>query len=818
MSADCSPASVRCSMSMHGATRAAVGRLVRSGNRHAKLIAGLVLLAAPAAAAIAADSRTFNVAPGELGNVLVVFGEQAGMSVGLTDPALARRHSPGARGRLSNRQALKRLLTGTGARFVQIDARSVRIVAATIAAPPSPSQPQRPAVPIDTAPIDLPQIVVTASKQATLLLDYAGTATIIDFGADKLARESTQGTAAIVARMPVMASTDLGPGRNKIFIRGVADSSFNGSSPATIGQYLGDVRLTYNAPDPALNLYDMRGVEVLEGPQGTLYGTGAIGGIIRLVPNQPDLRNNGATASIGGIAVAHGERGYDAAGMLNIVVIPGHAALRAVAYAAREPGYIDDPSRQLSDINRTNSRGGRAALRVDPGDDWSVTIGGAMQNIEARDGQYALRQLPPLTRNSVIDQPFDNDYGLVYLTASRAISGAQLTTTTSFVRHDVDTVYDATVDALSPPRQFAEALSIRLFSHETRLSRRSSAGSWVVGLSGLMARDRTTRTLGDPASPLPITGVRNVNTEVAAFGQYSHHLAAGLTATVGGRLSYVHSTGEVLDDAGIDADEPKRSQVKFSPTLALAWKPGDRFLAYLHAQSAFRPGLLEVAPAGATVNAQRIEPDSLSMVELGARFGEPGRDRLSFAASVAAARWTDIQSDLIDTTGLPYTTNIGDGRILSFEAQAGWRISPALNLEAALFLNDSKLSRPASSFVTADERELPNIPHVGARLAGSYRTRIDPNTELTIDGAVRYVGASKLGIGDPLEVAQGKYFNTSVGARLAYGAIGLSLDVTNLSDVRGNRFAFGNPFGLEQRNQITPLVPRRVRIGLDVRF
>lgn len=817
MRPECLPASVRCSTSTRVEANAG-GRSARPGTHRASIIVGVVLMIVPFCPAAAADGRTFNIAPGELGGALVAFGEQAGMSVGLNDPSLARRRSAGARGRLSNRQALRRILAGTGAQFIQIDARTVRITASKIFAKPRPSIPPREVAPVDTAPTDTPEIIVTASKQETPLRNYSGTATILDLDADQLARDSAQGTASIVARMPVLASTNLGPGRNKIFIRGVADSSFNGSSPATIGQYLGDVRLTYNAPDPALNLYDIRRVEVLEGPQGTLYGTGAIGGIIRLVPHQPDLRDNGASGSIGGVSVAHGDQGFDAAGMLNLVVIPGRLAVRAVAYAADEPGYIDDPSRHLSNVNRTKNHGGRAALRVEPGDDWAVTIGGAMQNIAAQDGQYALRGLPPLQRSSLLDQPFDNDYGLAYLTANRRIWGAQLTTTTSLVRHDVDTVYDATVDSTSQPRQFTETLAIRLFSHETRLSRSSSAESWVIGVSGLMARDRTTRTLGDPAAPRPITGVRNVNSEIAAFGQYTRMIAPNLTATVGGRLSYTHSSGEVLDDTNADANEPARSELRFLPTFALAWNVGGRFIAYAHAQSAFRPGLLEVSPVGADLDTQRIEPDSLSMVELGARYGERSRDRLSFAASVSAARWTDIQSDLIDTTGLPYTTNIGDGRILSFEAQVSWGISKALNLDAALFFNDSRLAKPAPDFATADELELPNIPHLGARIAARYRARIDKRTEVTIDGAARYVGASLLGIGEPLDVSQGKYVNTSIGARLSRGAIGMSIDVANLLDARGNRFAFGNPFGIAQRNQVTPLIPRRVRVGVDFRF
>src|SRR6478735_219841 len=85
-----------------------------------------------------------------------------------------------------------------------------------------------------------------------------------------------QGTEGVIARLPMLASTNLGTGRNKVFIRGIADSSFNGPSQSLVGQYLGDVRLSYNAPDPDVQLYDFKRVEVLEGPQGTLYGAGSL--------------------------------------------------------------------------------------------------------------------------------------------------------------------------------------------------------------------------------------------------------------------------------------------------------------------------------------------------------------------------------------------------------------------------------------------------------------------------------------------------------------------------------------------------------------
>ena len=778
----------------------------------------LALLSWPAVPACAAETRMFNIAPGQLGGVLVAFGAQAQMTVGLNDPILATRRSPGARGRLSRYQALKRILAGTGARYENIDANTVRIVSSPGSEARSRRAPAVGPAAIPAQPLQSADIVVTASKQNTILRNYAGTVSILELDPEEVARESSNGTASIIDRLPILASTNLGPGRNKIFIRGVADSSFNGASPATVGQYLGDVRLTYNAPDPDLNLYDMERVEVLEGPQGTLYGTGSLGGIMRLVPNPPSLRENAASLSIGAITVAHGGEGGDAAGMANIVLVPDTIALRAVAFSAIEPGYIDDPLRGLSNINRTKSAGGRAAIELRPGDGWRLTIGGATQNIRSRDGQYVLRGSPSLERNSVAAQPFDNDFGLVYLTARKSFGGAELTTTTSFVRHDVDSTFDATADASSGPRVFNEQLAIHLFSHETRLSGVSGRDSWVVGVSGFLARDRTERMLGDPIAPMMIIGVRNSNSEIAGFGQYSHQIAPRVTATLGGRLSNTHSAGKLLDTPDTETGEPTRNELRFSPTVALAWKMDDHFLVYAHAQSAFRPGLLEVAAAGETPVGKRVDSDSLSMIELGVRFGRRGIDRFTFDASAAHERWSDIQSDLIDDSGLPFTTNIGDGRITSFEANASWRIASSLTLDASLFLNSSRLAKPAPGFAAADERDLPNIARAGGRFAASYQHRLDSRTALSLDGAIRYVGHSELGIGAPLDVSQGNYLDTAIGGRLSRGALGLSVDVTNLADARGNRFSYGNPFGIELRNQVTPLVPRRLRVGIDVRF
>jgi hypothetical protein len=168
--------------------------------------------------------------------------------------------------------------------------------------------------------------------------------------------------------------------------------------------------------------------------------------------------------------------------MINAPIVTDRLAVRAVAYRSVDPGYIDDPSRGLTDINRTSTVGGRLAFRLTPTDESSVTLGGAFQNIASRDGRYALRTLPPLTRNAAIDQPFDNDFRLAYLTLAHSWSGSELVSTTAIVQHDIASVYDATgVTATPGPARFEEDIGVTLLTHESRLSwHRGRSPAWLV--------------------------------------------------------------------------------------------------------------------------------------------------------------------------------------------------------------------------------------------------------------------------------------------------------------------------------------------------
>ncbi|MFL6845414.1 MAG: TonB-dependent receptor domain-containing protein [Allosphingosinicella sp.] len=776
------------------------------------------MASAPAAVA---QTLSFDIRPGRLSDALVALGEQARITVDASDPRLASIPSRAVRGRMPVEAALARLLAGTGYSFRFVAPGAVRIVREPVPLPrlvqprPKPAPPPAAAEP----PAPAPDIIVTASKQGTALARFPGTVHILDLAPEESSRLGARGSEAIVNRLPMLASTSLGPGRNKLYIRGVADSSFNGPSQSIVGQYLGDVRLTFNAPDPSLQLYDIRSVELLEGPQGTLYGTGSLGGILRLVPNEPDPAAFAAAASAGILAVSHGGWGGDISAMLNLPVVRDRLALRVVGYASEEPGYIDDLGRGRRDVNHTQVHGGRAALRLERGGGWTFEVGGVAQYVSGRDGQYATRGLPPLSRRSSVAQPFDNDYLLGQFTLRKRWKDVELMSSTGLVKHVLESQFDATgFPGTRGTQLFTEDVDIVLLSNETRLSRPDARGvGWVAGWSLVRDVNRISRSLGPPAAPLPITGVRNAVTEAALFGQYSRQLTPRLLATLGGRATYSETVGRPTGE-GPEVDGPKRSDFRASPTAALTWQAGRHRLAYVRYQQGFRAGGLAIAATGSATTAERFESDSLASLEAGVRVGRRDVDPLSFDVAVSYARWSDIQADLIDIRGLPFTANIGDGRIFGFEAEAALRATPSLRFDAALFLNDSALVSPRPAFAAADERDLPNIATAGARVGAHFETRLNLAMALSVDGSLRYVGKSQLGIGPPIDIQQGGYLDGELGARLDFGRFGLSLDITNVGDVRGNRFSFGNPFAVADRTQVTPLRPRAARIGIDAAF
>ena len=805
-----------------------------------------VALLAPSAALAGSRSR-IDLPAGPLGEAIVALSRSTGASIRLTDPILWQRRVPAVRGRMDIEQALDHLLAGSGARPVALGGDTWQI------APAEPSRARLiPAVLHEPAELPSPDIVVSASKRDVRLGDFPGSVSIYSGG--QFADAGPAGSDAIASRAANVTSTHLGNGRDKLFIRGVADSGLVGQSQATVGQYFGDLRISYNAPDPSLQLYDIAAVEVLEGPQGTLYGAGSPGGIIRIVRNDP-VPGRFEAAITGGVStVAHGAMGGDGSAMLNLPIDDDTVALRLVGYAGTDGGYIDNVTTGRHDINRTHTEGGRATLRIEPGAGWSVRLGAVIQDIHGDDSQYADKDGPPLTRASPIAQPYDDRYGMGEVTITKDLGDLRFTSSNAYVRQDIDERFDATLPG-GPPRLFRQRNHTALFTTENRLSRPMSGGlGWVIGTSYLNNSARITREIGPMDALSPAAGVLNRIDEETLYGEVSVSPIRGLTITGGARLTHSRLAGHAIGGmigllpenfqgdvavtptattssppyqivqsfADIARIQQSRSETKILPSLAASVEPTRGLILYTRYQQGFRPGGLAIG----NNLVRRFRSDRVSTAEMGIRYDRPGDDAISLAASVAYTDWRNIQADFVDADGLPVTTNIGDGRIWSFDARIAWRPTRSLRLEGSVVVNDSRLTRPDYAplqffrlVATAKKvhEQLPNVAELSGRVGLNWHRTIG-RYDLNADGWARYIGKSRLGVGPVLGGKEGDYVDTGLSVRIGRGGYGVTLSATNLLDTVGNRFALGTPIDVVKSTEITPLEPRTVRIGFDAHF
>src|SRR5690606_8975835 len=364
---------------------------------------------------------------------------------------------------------------------------------------------------------------------------------------------------------------------------------------------------------------------------------------------------------------------------------------------------------------------------------------------------------------------------------------------------------------------------------------------WLLGASFTHNRTRLTRTLGPPEAQGAVTGVTNVIDEFTLYGEGSWRLAEGLVATAGGRYTRSRLGGEGEDVLPMLAEAfaaitASRTEEAFLPSGSLAASVAPDTLLYLRYPEGFRPGGLAIA--GDFV--ARYRNDHVATFEFGGRHGRAGSGPYDLAASVAYTRWNDIQADFIDTNGLPSTANIGDGRIWTATVTGGVALTPSLRVDAGLTYNDGRIDEPSRllferlapaldipnfsgrfedlpPLLLEHISAIPNIARFSGRIGFDYRRPVGDDLELVVQGWANYVGRSRLGVGPKLGEPQGDYFDTGLTARVGREDFGVTVGLTNLTDEVGNRFALGTPFAIG-RDQITPLRPRTLRIGLDAAF
>ena len=736
-----------------------------------------------------------------LPRALAELSREAHISIG-AEGGLPHRPTPLVRGRLSIGDALSRLLAGSGYVARQVGATAWRVerappqpVARPVAAPPPP----RPLVPI----------IITGSKREEPLYALPLSVSVVSLP-QRNAFATEQGSADIASMIEGLSLTGLGPGRNRMFLRGIADSAFNGESQATVAVVLDEARLTYSAPDPDIRLVDMERVEVLKGPQGSLYGSGALGGIYHMVSRKADPDRFSATVSAGAELVGGGGAGHMVSAVANLPLARDHVGLRLVGYSATEPGWIDTGPREAS--NEMRVAGGRAALGIRLGADWRADVTGFAQWLESRDSSYVYTS-GARSRPAQLAEPHDNDLRHLSMRLARDTGPLRITASSGMTWHDVNDVLDATTGAesfgLADPRIVREDRSYRLWDNEARMNGRVGGIGWLAGVSHVWTRQNVVTDLRSDSAALRVDDDRRTVTELAAFGNVAVPLTHRLTLDVGGRLFRSVVTEARLTTGGRQRFEFRRTGV--TPGFALSWRPDMDEIVFLRYGSAIRQGGSDISSTGAL---ERLRGDELAMVEAGWRRELSGGGRLELGAWYGW--WDNVQSDVLQSNGLIETENAGNARTLGTEAALSLPVAPGWKVDLGGNVTLARLTRNALGYELRD-RDLPVVPRYTLRGAiGHNFTLGRADAALRVD--LRYVGPSRLSFDPALDRPMGEVFEAGAEGRFGLNGFTLSVRADNILGGKGDVFAFGNSLRFATMRQYTPQRPFRFSIGLTRAF
>ena len=652
--------------------------------------------------------------------------------------------------------------------------------------------------------------MVTGSKRTQSLDEVPIALSVIRFD-DRPGGSASSNTQTIARASEGLALSGLGPGRNRLFLRGVADSAFGGESQATVAVVLDEARLTYSAPDPDLRLVDIDRVEVLKGPQGSLYGIGTLGGIYHIVTRRPVQDETSLVTSAGVESVAHGGFGGSGSVIVNLPLGKSRAALRVVGYGAREPGWVDTGSNR--DSNVTDLMGARIALAVEPGDGWRIDLTGVAQFFDTRDSQYTYAA-HARSRPAQIAEAHDDGLRHVALRAERSAGPVTLVLSSGVTYQSIDEVLDATLGAggfgLTDPRLFDDKRRYRVWDNEVRANGTVGSIRWLAGLSYLRAKQHGVQTLqGAAGAVVTLDDDRRTAIDSAVFGDVTVPVFGSFDLNLGARLfrNVQHDARSL--PGGMVERETARTGV--TPSAALSWHPRSGRLLFLRYGSALRQGGVNISSAGAPV---LLKGDELATIEAGWREDRPGGARIELG--VWHSRWEDVQSDLLLPNGLIETANVGNARILGAEASVALPFARGWNAEAGLNVTSAILSRNALG-LRLDDRRLPVVPDYVVRGALS-RTFGLGNGEASFKASLRYVGPARLSFDPVVDRPMGKVLESAFDAQFASGLWLWSASIDNIVGSSADTFAYGNPLRFAFTHQRTPQRPRTVSLSLQRRF
>ena len=602
------------------------------------------------------------------------------------------------------------------------------------------------------------EIVVTAQKRTERLIDVP--VSVSSVASVNLIRQNIVGLRDFSTRIPGI--TVAGNSTQSIAIRGV--STGGGTNP-TVAILIDDVPFgssTYlgKPPIPDFDPAVLERVEVLRGPQGTLYGASSIGGLVKFVTREPDTKVFSARAEIGGNTVADGGQGWSARGSANIPIVEDRVALSVNGFYRKDPQWLDaivPEGARVKDANENKVWGGRAALLLKPTDNFTLTLSALYQ--KSRNALQSPANVPicstcattpstitfdPSTDSQTAVSSVVPTLGKLELYSARGVLDVgfgQLISITAWGRSRVDSTADLSSrfrrpleTIASPPYPaggtylFAEPIDTNKFSQELRLTGFGKTADWMVGMFYTNEDSKIRQAIIRPDFAAPIYDGNNISSyqEKAAFADITFHLTKQFSVQFGGRYANNQQDYNVISTIAVPAQHLfglnenslyRSKENAFTWLIAPTYHFSRDLMAYARVATGYRPGGPNTVSSNPT-----FEHDTTTNYELGLK-GTVLDRMITFDVALYQVDWKDIQ---LQNTALPsqfvFFTNGKRARSRGVESQLTVRPWSGMTLDANATIGKSELTQTLSRS-TDDQQTLAGA--AGDRLP--YSTRFTGN-------------------------------------------------------------------------------------------
>jgi iron complex outermembrane receptor protein len=581
-----------------------------------------------------------------------------------------------------------------------------------------------------------------------------------------------------------------------------------GGVASTVGVYFDDVPFgsssgLANASILAgdFDTFDIARVEVLRGPQGTLYGASSLGGVMKYVPNRPTTERFEARLLGSAETVDNADPGYSLTGLVN-VPLGGKAALRASGFYRFDSGFIDsigdnpipslgDPTidvvggtRILDGLNSADRFGGRLAVLIKPSDKLSVNLGTQIQNIDT-DGSSIVdadpETLAPL--NSRVQSSYqsefnDTKYRVYSGTLDWNLGPASLQSITSYGTFESDFRTDLAIatnltggpplaslvtalfgDAQSRPLSavLPQTTSTDKFTQEVRLvSPKSESFEWLVGAfytnedsaikQKILAVDAGTDNVAGGIPTLADVSLDSTYEEIAGFANGTWHVTPRLSLAFGGRASHNKQVASQNSDGPLVGgsttfDDVKSSENPFTYSFAPRFELGKSSSIYGRIATGFRPGGPNVLPPGAPASVPRTyDSDRLTSYELGLKAGGRPADKFSLDLAAYYLDWEDVQLFLV-VNNFGINGNGGTAATKGVELAASVFPTSGLALSFNGAYTNAKLTEDTDPVVGGKDGDpLPYVPEWSFGLNADYEWTVKSRSRAYVGASLGYTG------------------------------------------------------------------------------